>query len=97
MTLMEFLVLLLISAIAGGIGQSLVGFYLGGCFVSAVVGFIGAYLGAWIAREFGFPAFLVIDIGGRPFPLIWSVIGSAILALALGLITRLTRSKPPRS
>ncbi len=47
MTLIGFLVLLLIAAICGGIGQSLAGYDLGGCLVSIVVGFIGAYIGMW--------------------------------------------------
>ncbi len=55
MTLIEFLLLLVISATAGSIGQSLAGFQLGGCLVSAFVGFVGAYLGFWIARELNLP------------------------------------------
>lgn len=95
MTLIEFFLLLLISAIAGSIGQSLAGFYLGGCLVSAFVGFVGAILGYWLAKELGLPVFLVLDIGGSSFPLIWSVIGAGLLSLGLGLITRATRSRPP--
>ena len=45
MTIVDFIILALIAAIAGAIGQSLAGYYLGGCVVSAVVGYIGA-LGA---------------------------------------------------
>jgi uncharacterized membrane protein YeaQ/YmgE (transglycosylase-associated protein family) len=43
MTLIGFLVLLAIAAICGAIGQSLAGYDLGGCLVSIIVGFIGAY------------------------------------------------------
>jgi uncharacterized membrane protein YeaQ/YmgE (transglycosylase-associated protein family) len=53
-----------------------------------VVGFIGAYLGMWLAGVLGLPEFLMINIQGEPFPLIWSVIGSAILAAIVGLISR---------
>ncbi len=88
MTLTSFLILLLIAAICGGIGQSLAGYSLGGCFVSIVVGFIGAMIGMWLAGQFGLPDFFVVNVGGRPFPVIWSIIGSAILALGLGIITR---------
>ena len=42
MTLFGFLILLLIAAICGGIGQAIAGYDLGGCLVSIVVGFIGA-------------------------------------------------------
>ena len=36
---------LLIAAIAGAIGQAIVGFSRGGCLAAIAVGFIGAYLG----------------------------------------------------
>ena len=88
MTLGEFLVLLLIAGVAGAVGQSLAGYELGGCLVSIVVGFIGAYIGVWLAREFSLPEFIVITIGNEAFPVIWSVIGSALFALIVGLLTR---------
>jgi uncharacterized membrane protein YeaQ/YmgE (transglycosylase-associated protein family) len=88
MTLAEFLVLLVIAGVAGAAGQSIAGYYLGGCVVSIVVGFIGAFIGMWLARELRLPELLMITIGNEPFPMIWSVIGSALFALMVGLITR---------
>lgn len=88
MTLIGFLVLLIIAAICGSIGQSLAGYDLGGCLVSIIVGFIGAYLGMWIAGRFGLPEIFAISIEGRPFPIVWAVIGSAIFTLIVGLIRR---------
>jgi uncharacterized membrane protein YeaQ/YmgE (transglycosylase-associated protein family) len=88
MSLMGFLVLLVIAAICGAIGQTLAGYSLGGCLVSAVVGVIGAYLGYWVATQFGLPALLVVNVDGEPFPIIWSIIGSSIFALIVGLVTR---------
>jgi uncharacterized membrane protein YeaQ/YmgE (transglycosylase-associated protein family) len=88
MTLGEFLVLLIIAGVVGAVGQSIAGYDLGGCLVSIVVGFIGAYIGIWLARQFNLPEFLVIDVGQEAFPVIWSVIGSALFALAVGLLTR---------
>ena len=88
MTLLEFLVLLLIAAICGGVGQSLAGYSLGGCLVSIVVGFIGAYIGIWLAGKLGLPEILAINIGGKTFPIIWSVIGSALFTLIVALIRR---------
>lgn len=86
MSLAELLILLLIAAICGGIGQALAGYDLGGCLVSIVVGFIGAYIGMWVAGKFGLPEFLAINVGGKTFPIIWAVIGSAIFTLIVGLI-----------
>jgi uncharacterized membrane protein YeaQ/YmgE (transglycosylase-associated protein family) len=85
MTLIGFIVLLVIAAICGSIGQSLAGYDLGGCFVSIVVGFIGAYIGMWIAGKFGLPTIFAISIEGKPFPIVWAVIGSALLTLIIGL------------
>jgi len=88
MSLTGFIILLIVAAVAGSFGQALAGYSLGGCLVSIVVGFIGAYLGMWIAQQLGLPAFFTINIQGEPFPLIWAIIGSAILAAVLGLLTR---------
>jgi len=88
MTLLGLLVLVIIAAITGSLGQALAGYSLGGCLVSAVVGFIGAYLGMWIARHFGLPDILVVKIDGQPFPVVWSIIGSAIFSALVGLLTR---------
>src|SRR4029079_16118000 len=86
MTLMGFLILLLIAAICGSIGQWLAGYDLGGCFVSIVVGFIGAYIGLWIAGKFGLPEIFGIKVGGKTFPVVWAVVGSAVFTLIIALI-----------
>ena len=88
MTLTEVLILLLIAAVCGGVGQALAGFDLGGCLVSIVVGFIGAYIGMWLAGRLGLPEMLAINVGGKTFPIIWAVIGSAIFTLIVGLIRK---------
>ena len=88
MTLIGFLVLLLIAAICGSIGQALAGYDLGGCLVSIVVGFIGAYIGLWLAGKFNLPEIFTITIEGKPFPVVWAVIGSAIFTLIVALLRR---------
>jgi uncharacterized membrane protein YeaQ/YmgE (transglycosylase-associated protein family) len=88
MTLLGFLVLLVIAAVCGGIGQSIAGYDLGGCLVSIVVGFIGAYIGLWVAGRMGLPHFFTIIIDGKPFPVIWAIIGSAIFTLVVALLRR---------
>ena len=88
MSIVDFLLLLLVAAICGTIGQMIVGVSMGGCLMSAVVGFVGALFGLWLARQFGFPEPLMVHVGGENFPVVWSVIGSAILVFALSLIVR---------
>jgi uncharacterized membrane protein YeaQ/YmgE (transglycosylase-associated protein family) len=88
MTLTGILILLLIAGVVGALGQSISGYSFGGCLMSIVVGFIGAYLGIWLAGQLGLPEVFSINIEGESFPVVWGVIGSAILSLILGLFTR---------
>jgi uncharacterized membrane protein YeaQ/YmgE (transglycosylase-associated protein family) len=87
MTLTGLLLLLLIAGIVGAVGQSLSGYSLGGCLASIVVGFVGAYIGVWLAGQLGLPEIFAVTIEGESFPIVWGIIGSAILSLILGLIT----------
>jgi uncharacterized membrane protein YeaQ/YmgE (transglycosylase-associated protein family) len=89
MTIIGFLVLLLIAAICGGIGQSIAGYDLGGCLVSIVVGFIGAYIGLWMADKMGWPRLFEVSIEGKPFPIVWAIIGSIVFTLLMALLRRL--------
>lgn len=91
MTWLGFLLLLVVAAVAGSIGQAIAGYSLGGCLTSILVGFIGAFLGMWIARQFGLPELLTITIQGEAFPLVWSIIGSAVFTALLGLVLRRRR------
>lgn len=88
MTLIGFLVLLLIAAICGAIGQSIAGYDLGGCLVSIVVGFIGAYIGLWMAAKMGWPRLFEVNIEGKPFPILWAIIGSIVFTLLMALLRR---------
>lgn len=88
MTLLQFLLLLLIAGVCGSIAQALVGGTPGGCLVSIALGFIGALLGTWLAQLMGLPDVFVVNIGGQPFPIIWSIIGAALFAAVLSLFTR---------
>ncbi len=86
MTLLGLILLLLIAAIAGSIGQGLAGYSMGGCLISIVVGFIGAFLGLWLARALGLPEPFPITIQGETFPLLWAIIGSALFSVILGML-----------
>ncbi|HEY0729379.1 MAG TPA: GlsB/YeaQ/YmgE family stress response membrane protein [Pyrinomonadaceae bacterium] len=88
MTLLDVLVLLLVAGICGALGQAIAGYSRGGCLVSIALGFVGALLGMWIARLMGLPELFPVRIGGTSFPIIWSIIGSALFVALLTLITR---------
>ncbi len=87
MTLTGFLLLLIVAAIIGSLGQAIGGFSRGGCLVSIVVGFIGAYIGTWLAGTLGLPDIFVINIEGQTFPLIWAIVGAAVFSAILGALT----------
>jgi uncharacterized membrane protein YeaQ/YmgE (transglycosylase-associated protein family) len=93
MTLLGFLLLLLIAAICGSIGQALSGYSLGGCLISIIVGFIGAYIGLWMAGKMDLPKFYEITVQGKSFPIVWAIIGSAVLSLVIGLLRRATTGR----
>lgn len=85
MTLGGFLLLLLIAGICGSLAQALAGYSHSGCLVSIALGFVGAVLGTWIAHQMGLPELLTIQVGGQPFPVVWSIIGAALFAVILNL------------
>ena len=88
MTLTELIVLLVIAAICGAVGRARAGGTRGGLIVSTVLGFIGALIGPWIARQLNLAEPFVVDIGGHPFPVLWSIIGAALFVALLHLISR---------
>jgi uncharacterized membrane protein YeaQ/YmgE (transglycosylase-associated protein family) len=96
MSLFGFLVLLLIAAITGAVGQAIAGFSRGGCLVTIALGFVGAYVGQWIATYFNLPRFLVINIDGQPFPVVWAAIGATLVAALLSLFFGYQRTRRVR-
>jgi uncharacterized membrane protein YeaQ/YmgE (transglycosylase-associated protein family) len=85
---MQLLVLLIIAGICGAIGQTIAGSYRGGILAAIALGFIGAILGGYIARQAGLPDIFVLHVGNVNLPIIWSIIGSALFVAVLGLLSR---------
>ncbi len=88
MSISGFLILLVIAAICGSIGQSIAGYSMGGCLVSSAVGFIGALIGKWLAAELGLTFLFPVTVGGETFPIIWSILGAALFSLVIGLFNK---------
>jgi len=88
MTLIDLLLLLLVAGVCGAIGQAIGGFTRGGCLVSIALGFVGALIGVWLARQMGMPELYALRVGGQTFPVIWSIIGSALFVAVIGFISR---------
>jgi uncharacterized membrane protein YeaQ/YmgE (transglycosylase-associated protein family) len=87
-SLPALLLLLLIAAICGAIGKAIAGSVRGGLIVSIALGFIGALIGPWIAGMLKLPEPFTVIIGGHPFPILWSIIGSAIFVAIIHLFSR---------
>ena len=78
MSLLDFVLLLVIAGICGALGRAISGSSRGGCLVAIALGFIGALFGMWLARLMHLPEPFPIEIGGASFPIVWSIVGSAL-------------------
>jgi uncharacterized membrane protein YeaQ/YmgE (transglycosylase-associated protein family) len=88
MSLTSLLLLLVIAAVCGALGKAIAGSARGGLIVSIVLGFIGALLGPWVARALKLPEPFMVNIGGHPFPVLWSIIGAALFVAIIHLVSR---------
>jgi uncharacterized membrane protein YeaQ/YmgE (transglycosylase-associated protein family) len=88
LTLPGLIVLIVIAAICGAVGKALAGGGQGGLVTSIALGFIGALLGPWVARQFHLAEPLVLHVSGQPFPIVWSIIGAALFVALLHLMSR---------
>jgi uncharacterized membrane protein YeaQ/YmgE (transglycosylase-associated protein family) len=88
MSLTSLLILLVVAGVCGSIGRAIAGYSHGGCLVSIALGFIGAIVGSWLADALHLPHLFFVHIGGESFPIIWSIIGSALFVAVISFFTR---------
>jgi len=81
------LVLLVVAGVCGAIGQSIVGYSHMGCLGTIAVGFVGAFVGSWLAHTLHLPDVFVVRIGNESFPVIWSIVGSALFVALISAIS----------
>jgi uncharacterized membrane protein YeaQ/YmgE (transglycosylase-associated protein family) len=92
MTFLDVLILLLVAGLCGLLGQAIAGFSRGGILASIALGFIGALIGMARARALNLPEPLALQIENGPaFPVVWSIIGSALFVAVIALLTRRPR------
>lgn len=84
----SLIILLIVGGLVGVIAQRLVGYSRSGCLTSIALGFIGALIGTWAVKQFGLPEIYVLKIGHTSFPVVWAIIGAAVLVAILGLLKR---------
>jgi uncharacterized membrane protein YeaQ/YmgE (transglycosylase-associated protein family) len=88
MSLGHWIVYLVIALICSLVAQSLVNRSIGGLAVSTLVGLGGAFLGAYLARLLRAPEPLLLHVGGRSIPILWTIVGAALVTLVLSMIQR---------
>jgi uncharacterized membrane protein YeaQ/YmgE (transglycosylase-associated protein family) len=59
----------------------------GGLIATIALGFIGALIGPWLASQLGLSEPFMLNVGGEAFPILWSIIGSALFIALLHLLT----------
>lgn len=88
MTLLEFIVYWIIAGLCGVVARGFAGGSRGGFILSVLLGFLGAFIGSWLARLLHLPALVVVAVAGHPFPIAWSVIGGIVLVALTHALTR---------
>ena len=87
LTLPGLILLIVIAAICGAVGRALGGGSRGGLLVSTAIGFVGALLGPWVARQLHLGEPFILRVGGYSFPILWSIIGGALFVAFLHLLS----------
>jgi uncharacterized membrane protein YeaQ/YmgE (transglycosylase-associated protein family) len=88
MTLLDLAVYLVIAGVCGAIARAFGGGTAGGFLVSILLGFLGAVVGMTLARTLHLPTFVTIAIGGRSFPIVWSIVGGFVLVAGAHALMR---------
>src|SRR5258708_4371405 len=88
MTLTGLIILLVVAGVCGSVGSAIAGHGGVGCLGSVVLGFVGAWIGMWIARSLRLPELFVIHVGREAFPVVWSIVGAAVFVAVLSFLTR---------
>jgi uncharacterized membrane protein YeaQ/YmgE (transglycosylase-associated protein family) len=87
-SILELLLFLGLALFFGGLAQALAGYSAGGCLLAVVFGFLGAWLGAWVARELALPTIYAFEWNGQFLPLVWPAVGALLFGFILNLVVQ---------
>jgi uncharacterized membrane protein YeaQ/YmgE (transglycosylase-associated protein family) len=88
LTLESLIILIIVGGLIGVIAEHLAGYSHGGCLTSVALGFIGALIGSWAVKQFALPPIYVLHVANTTIPVIWAIIGAAVLVVILKLLRR---------
>jgi uncharacterized membrane protein YeaQ/YmgE (transglycosylase-associated protein family) len=88
MGLIDVIILLIVAGVCGAIGQAIAGYSRGGCLASIALGFIGALIGVFLARQLRLPELFILRVEHTHFPIVWSIIGATLFVAIVGLVSR---------
>ncbi|HZS44465.1 MAG TPA: GlsB/YeaQ/YmgE family stress response membrane protein [Blastocatellia bacterium] len=88
LNLESLIILLIVAALVGIVGQKIAGSSRGGLLTAIALGFIGALIGTALQRQFKWPEIYTLHLGNTSFPVIWAIIGAALFVALLSLLTR---------
>ena len=87
MTILEIIIYIVVAALCAAIAGSILGVGVG-FLGSVLIGWLGAFVGTWVARETGLPELFVLRVGGAAIPIVWTIVGAFLLLAIVGLFRR---------
>ena len=91
MSLLHLIAYLIVAFLCGLLGQAIVRRSIGGLVITTFLGLVGGIVGSWLARELHLHEPLWISIGGRPFAVVWTIVGAAVVTFLASLLLRTRR------
>jgi uncharacterized membrane protein YeaQ/YmgE (transglycosylase-associated protein family) len=85
------IILLIVGVLVGLVAQRFAGYARGGLVTTIAIGFIGALIGSWAVKQFRLPEVYMLRVGNTAFPIVWAIIGAAVLVVLLGSLMRRRR------
>lgn len=90
MSILELVIYVIVAALCASVAGSLLG-VRAGFLASVVIGWLGAFVGTWVARKTGLPELFVLRIGDMAIPIVWTIVGAFLLLFVVGLFRRTAR------
>jgi len=84
----DFLLIALVAIVCGTIAHLTSGYSRGGWIVNLGIAFFGALAGVVLSRELNAPVIYDIKYRAVDFPIIYSLVGSALFVAALGFLVK---------